>query len=236
MDVSEGPNVDVVYDPDSWPFGNDINRLFDVIISSSCFEHDDFFWSTFVNMVSSLKPNGIMFINVPSSGGVHRYPIDSWRLYADSAYSLARWAAKNGEDICVLHSSSMPFNTSNPHLHSSDTSMIFWKPTDGITYKDCHPKSKNDCAHADDFQCVKSNPTEEINLEIIALRRFHQLKMEFLFFANQMIDRFNDYMILVKHHSLTIPNNIERDLLSIYENRDERQQSYSHLHPHLLDA
>jgi len=78
MDVSEGPNVDVVYDPDSWPFGNDINRLFDVIISSSCFEHDDFFWSTFVNMVSSLKPNGIMFINVPSSGGVHRYPIDSW--------------------------------------------------------------------------------------------------------------------------------------------------------------
>jgi len=94
------------------------------------------------------------------------------RLYADSAYSLARWAAKNGEDICVLHSSSMPFNTSNPHLHSSDTSMIFWKPTDGITYKDCHPKSKNDCAHADDFQCIKSNPTEEINLEIIGLRRF----------------------------------------------------------------
>ena len=49
LDIEEGPNVDVVGVSHDIPFGNDV---FDIIISSSCFEHDDMFWVTFLEKLS----------------------------------------------------------------------------------------------------------------------------------------------------------------------------------------
>ena len=80
-------NVDVTMnEKGDWPFstGKDINKNFDIIISTSALEHDEFFWETFMNMAYSLKPNGFIYINAPSSAKTHRYPIDNWRFLSDA--------------------------------------------------------------------------------------------------------------------------------------------------------
>ena len=42
MDMEEGPNVNLVYNPmkDPWPL---VENQFDLVLSTSCFEHDRFF-------------------------------------------------------------------------------------------------------------------------------------------------------------------------------------------------
>lgn len=90
MDISEGPNVDVVHkDPRTkFPFAD---GSFDVVVSSSCFEHDECFWNTFKEMVRVCKSGGFIYINAPSTGPYHSYPVDCWRFYKDSWQSLAKW-------------------------------------------------------------------------------------------------------------------------------------------------
>ena len=51
LDMESGPNVDVVSDAHNIPFENE---HFDVVISSSCFEHDDMFWVTFLEEFCNL--------------------------------------------------------------------------------------------------------------------------------------------------------------------------------------
>lgn len=88
LDQAKGPNVDVVGDAHRMPFEPE---RFDIIISSSCFEHDEMFWVTFAEMARVLKTGGLLYICVPSSGPYHGFPGDCWRFYADSWKSLAKW-------------------------------------------------------------------------------------------------------------------------------------------------
>jgi SAM-dependent methyltransferase len=128
LDLHYGDNVDVIYKPNmTWPFESD--DVFDVIISSSTFEHMDFFWEMFLEMAASLKSNGFMLVSVPSNQEIHRYPIDSWRFYPDAAYSLARWAKRHGHNLEVLYSHT---------ICEYDTVMIFWKtiPTENHINRD----------------------------------------------------------------------------------------------------
>jgi len=76
VDHVAGPNVDIVYESE-WPLGNE---TFDVVVSSSCFEHDDFFWETFLLLARALKPGGLLHIAVPSAGFYHGHPGDNWRF------------------------------------------------------------------------------------------------------------------------------------------------------------
>lgn len=46
IDLAEGPNVDIVFT--EWPFLSGETR-FDIVMSCSCFEHDDFFWEVFAH-------------------------------------------------------------------------------------------------------------------------------------------------------------------------------------------
>jgi hypothetical protein len=39
-----------------------------------------------------LKPEGLCCIIAPSSGPVHRFPIDCWRFYPDGLRAVARYA------------------------------------------------------------------------------------------------------------------------------------------------
>ena len=57
LDMEAGPNVDIVGVSHDIPFEKD---EFDIIISSSCFEHDDMFWISFQEMCRVLKPGGIL--------------------------------------------------------------------------------------------------------------------------------------------------------------------------------
>lgn len=103
LDMESGFNVDVVRDPDAdkiW----EIDNTFDVIISSNCFEHDDFFWETFMKMVAATKSGGFILLVVPSDVPVHRYPVDNWRFYPDAGNALARYGRKRGESVHCVYS------------------------------------------------------------------------------------------------------------------------------------
>lgn len=102
IDMSEGEGVDfVLSDPYQFPFENE---SFDVIVSSSCFEHTTFFWVTFIECIRVLKREGFLYINAPSNGVYHPYPTDCWRFYPDAAWALAEWSQKNGYDAVSLES------------------------------------------------------------------------------------------------------------------------------------
>ena len=77
LDQDSGRNVDVVGSAHEMPFSDE---SFDIIISSSCFEHDDMFWVTFLEICRVLKKDGLIYIQAPSTGPYHGYPTDCWRF------------------------------------------------------------------------------------------------------------------------------------------------------------
>lgn len=102
VDFVAGKGVDVVIaDPYSLPFDNE---SVDVVVSSSCFEHSEFFWLLFNDCLRILKPNGLFYINAPSNGMFHRFPVDCWRFYPDSGVALQNWGRRSGYSCALLES------------------------------------------------------------------------------------------------------------------------------------
>ncbi len=102
VDFSAGNGVDVVLsDPYSLPFEDD---SIDVVLSSSCFEHSELFWLVFLEILRILTPRGLFYLNAPSNGDFHRYPVDCWRFYPDSGNALVAWARRNGMHPALLES------------------------------------------------------------------------------------------------------------------------------------
>lgn len=101
LDMENGPNVDVVGKSHEIPF---IDNFFDIVISSSCFEHDDMFWISFKEMCRVLKPGGYMYIQAPQNGPYHGWPGDNWRFYADSWRALEKWGKSLGYEIELVES------------------------------------------------------------------------------------------------------------------------------------
>ena len=89
VDLVTGPNVDIVMsDPYRLPLAS---NSIDVVISGQAFEHIEYFWITFLEMVRVLKHGGKIFLIAPSRGPEHRYPVDCWRFYPDGFRALARF-------------------------------------------------------------------------------------------------------------------------------------------------
>jgi SAM-dependent methyltransferase len=102
LDFDSGRGVDVVIeDPYCFPLETESA---DIVLTSSCFEHSEFFWLTFLDCQRILKPGGVMYLNAPSNGLFHRHPVDCWRFYPDSGLALARWANRNGFKTLLLES------------------------------------------------------------------------------------------------------------------------------------
>jgi SAM-dependent methyltransferase len=102
VDLCAGKGVDIVIsDPYKLPFSNEYA---DIVVSSSCFEHTEFFWVSFLEIIRILKPNGILYLNVPMNGDFHRYPVDCWRFYPDAGRALVNWAKRNGINTVLLES------------------------------------------------------------------------------------------------------------------------------------
>ncbi|MFZ6819363.1 methyltransferase domain-containing protein [Undibacterium sp. Ji22W] len=102
VDFVAGKGVDVVLDdPYQLPFATE---SLDVVISSSCFEHSEMFWLTFLEILRVLKPHGLFYLNVPSNGVFHRYPVDCWRFYPDSGKALISWAKRNNIPAALVES------------------------------------------------------------------------------------------------------------------------------------
>jgi SAM-dependent methyltransferase len=62
------------------------------------------FWLTYLEILRVLKPNGLFYLNAPSNGLFHRYPVDCWRFYPDSGGALVTWAKRNGMNPVLLES------------------------------------------------------------------------------------------------------------------------------------
>jgi SAM-dependent methyltransferase len=106
FDFADGEGVDrILQDPYELPLAD---QSVDVVVSSSCLEHSEFFWLSFLEMVRVLKPQGVLYISAPSNGQFHRYPVDCWRFYPDSGKALQNWARRNGYDAMLLESFTGP--------------------------------------------------------------------------------------------------------------------------------
>lgn len=92
VDMEADPSVDIVIPPGKkLPFED---GSVDLIVSTSCFEHDPCFWLTFKEMTRIIKPSGYIYVNAPTRGDYHKYPGDNWRFYSDAGQALAYWSGK----------------------------------------------------------------------------------------------------------------------------------------------
>lgn len=102
LDVMPAKGVDLVVDPSAClPLAT---GMADAIVTSSAFEHDICFWDTFLELTRILRPGGLLYLNAPSNGDFHRYPLDCWRFYPDAGVALVRWAGRRGIEIELIES------------------------------------------------------------------------------------------------------------------------------------
>jgi SAM-dependent methyltransferase len=102
VDLKAGPGVDlVVAAAGPLPFADD---TFDLVVSTSAFEHDPCFWVTVVEALRVLKPGGLFYFNAPANGSYHAHPTDNWRFYPDAGLSLVLWARQQGVDAHLVES------------------------------------------------------------------------------------------------------------------------------------
>jgi SAM-dependent methyltransferase len=134
VDFVAGKNVDIVvdntYDAYSIPIPS---RSIDHVVSSSCFEHSEMFWLTFLEAMRILRPEGLLYLNVPANGPFHRYPVDCWRFYPDSGHALVKWAKRNGVNAVLLES----FTTEQEPGMWNDFVAVFLKDESCLSQ---HPK------------------------------------------------------------------------------------------------
>ena len=102
VDFQAATGVDIVLDdPYSLPFESE---SVDIVLSSSCFEHSEMFWLVFLEVMRILKPAGVFYLNAPSAGSFHRYPVDCWRFYPDSGRAMVSWSKRNNINAQLLES------------------------------------------------------------------------------------------------------------------------------------
>jgi SAM-dependent methyltransferase len=82
-------NADIIVTGYEWPIDD---GAFDAVISGQALEHDGMFWVTTRNIARVLRPGGRAILIVPSTGPVHRHPVDCYRFLPDSMKALATWA------------------------------------------------------------------------------------------------------------------------------------------------
>jgi len=91
VDIESHQSVDIVVKPgEKLPFAD---SSIDLIVSSSCFEHDPCFWITFKEMTRITKLDGFIYVSAPTNGVYHCYPGDNWRFYSDAGQALSYWSS-----------------------------------------------------------------------------------------------------------------------------------------------
>ncbi len=62
------------------------------------------FWVTFLEGLRVLSPRGFLYVNAPSSGIYHGYPLDHWRFYPDAGIGLEMWGQRMCHPVCLIES------------------------------------------------------------------------------------------------------------------------------------
>jgi len=92
-------NYDVTKDPYHWTMIPD--NTYDYTISLTAFEHIEFPWLTFLEMVRVTKNNGLIYIVAPSIGDIHPNTLDCWRYLPDGMRAFAKWGNVTVVDIIL---------------------------------------------------------------------------------------------------------------------------------------
>lgn len=131
LDFVNGRGVDIVIeDPYALPVPD---NSADIVLSSSCMEHSEMFWLLFLEMARIVKPGGLIYLNAPSNGMFHRYPVDCWRFYPDSGAALQTWAQRNNQPIQMLESFIGPHD-SNREIWNDFVAIYTKEPVDTQKY------------------------------------------------------------------------------------------------------
>jgi len=93
-DVSHGPNVDLVQV--AAYVIQERGEDYDVVISGQCLEHVQWPWVLMGEMARVLRPGGLLIATTPWHWGIHRYPLDCWRVLPDGWQALFAWAGLHG--------------------------------------------------------------------------------------------------------------------------------------------
>lgn len=102
VDIADGRNVDVVMtSPDQLPFDD---GEFHVVVCGQTFEHTPRFWTLFAEMVRVCHDDGLVIVVAPSTGPVHRFPVDCYRFFPDAFEALG-----HQHDLEVLETWQSPF-------------------------------------------------------------------------------------------------------------------------------
>jgi SAM-dependent methyltransferase len=105
-DLVPGKGVDYVYEPRKLAEAR--VQAYDLVVSTSCFEHDDCFWATFLDILKILKPGGHFYLSAPVNGPYHTHPVDNWRFYPDAGLALAKWGRAQAFRSRLVESFLMP--------------------------------------------------------------------------------------------------------------------------------
>ena len=123
VDICKGENVDIVLeDPYKLPFENE---SIDAVISISTFEHTQFFWLSYLEILRVLRNDGLFFLNAPSNSKFHRHETDNWRFHPDSSLALQKWGERNNFNPKVLE-----------HFTNFETGRDIWNDYVSVTIKD----------------------------------------------------------------------------------------------------
>jgi len=97
-DIEGSLKVDIkMDDPNRIPLPDE---SIDILISGQMLEHAPYFWLIFSDMARVLKKTGVLFLIAPSSGPIHRYPVDCYRFHPDAFQALAD---ANGLNVLTIH-------------------------------------------------------------------------------------------------------------------------------------
>jgi SAM-dependent methyltransferase len=130
VDVRPGPNVDVVMKrPYRVPLKT---NSADVVFCGQVLEHVPFFWASLLEMARVLKPDGLLFVTVPSRGHVHGRN-DCWRFYPDGLRAMAAFA---GLTVREAHTDFPPTVSGRRHDYARiDADRYYWGDTVGVFQK-----------------------------------------------------------------------------------------------------
>jgi SAM-dependent methyltransferase len=122
VDIAPGPNVDVVL---SSPYRFPLPKSYaDLVISGQAFEHIEFFWLTWGEMVRVLRPGGLVFLIAPSRGSEHLHPVDCWRFLPGGYRALAKYV--RDVDVVEVQTDWQPHSSSDS-AEWGDTVGVFRK-------------------------------------------------------------------------------------------------------------
>lgn len=186
VDKVAGRGVDLVLTENGpLPFQDE---SFDVLVATSVFEHDEFFWQTFEDLTRLLRPGGFIYLNSPSNGDVHRYPVDCWRFYPEAGVALANWATHKGRPTVLVESFVANRDTSS----FNDFVAVFSRGGDPTGWPRTRLYEQVECinvaGHGIDDLLKASCATEDMQLLDSASRRVRALEAE-LIQSRQLIEQ-----------------------------------------------